>query len=59
MKLWRQIFWQHYIQLCVPLALMLWLVHLVEPKITFGLYTLPLWAPLMLYIITILITEKK
>ena len=59
MQLWTKLFWQHYIELCMPVSLLLWLVHLVEPRITAGLYTMPLWAPLMLYIITIIIKEKK
>jgi hypothetical protein len=38
---------------------MLWMAHFAQPRITAGLYTMPLWAPLLLYIITLLILEKK
>gem|GEM_PF-2386455 len=43
----------------MPLSLMLWTLHFAAPLLTPDLYTMPLWAPIVSFIIAILLTEKK
>ena len=59
MKLWTKVFWLHYTNICIPVTIMLWMAHFIEPHLTAWFYTMPLWAPLILYVITLAYLAKK